>query len=254
MNDIITHEGNPGPLVEDRDGELFTNSLALAEGVGNPHKSVLQLIRQNVDDLEDFGGVAFEMRPFETPGGTQTREIAYLNEQQATLLLTYMRNNDVVKAFKKALVKAFFELRERVAVPQINVRDPGQLTKIAIQLIEVNRDLEAKVEQMTETVQAYDRIATAEGSLCVTDAAKALQVRPKDLFDYLKNHGWIFRRHGNKAWLGYQSKVQSGLLEHKVTTVLTADGDERITEQVRVTPKGMARLAKLFKPDIRDAA
>jgi hypothetical protein len=48
--------------------------------------------------------------------------------------------------------------------------------------------------------------------------------------------------------LGYQSKVAAGLLEHKVTTVLRADGTEKIVEQVRITPKGMTALAKLFPP------
>jgi len=34
-----------------------------------------------------------------------------------------------------------------------------------------------------------DRIATADGSLCLTDAAMELQVRPKDLIGYLTaNH------------------------------------------------------------------
>ena len=48
--------------------------------------------------------------------------------------------------------------------------------------------------------------------------------------------------------LGYQSKTASGLLEHKVTTVLRADGSEKVTEQVRVTPKGLEKLAKLIFP------
>jgi hypothetical protein len=62
---------------------------------------------------------------------------------------------------------------------------------------------------------------------------------------YLRTHEWIYRRPGAQSDLGYQSKVQSGLLEHKVTTVLRADGSEKIVEQVRITPKGLAALAKL---------
>ena len=85
------------PLVWECAGQSVTTSLAIAEGVGNPHSTVIKLIRQNSSDLEDFGGVRFEIQPFETAGGTQNREVATLNEQQSTLLLTYMRNNDVVK-------------------------------------------------------------------------------------------------------------------------------------------------------------
>jgi len=110
----------------DDTGCPVTTSKAIADGVGNPHKTVIQLVRQNVSDLEDFGGVAFEMRPFETRGGTQHREVAILNEPQSTLLMTYMRNNAVVREFKKRLVRAFFEMaRERQQAPEPAARAFG---------------------------------------------------------------------------------------------------------------------------------
>jgi phage regulator Rha-like protein len=100
--------------------EPMTTSETLADGVEMPHKSVLQLLRKYVEDLREWGGVAFEMRPLATEGGNQWREVAYLNEGQAMFLLTLMRNTPVVVAFKKALVKAFLELRARVtAVPAL---------------------------------------------------------------------------------------------------------------------------------------
>ena len=42
-------------------------------------------------------------------------KIYRLNEQQATLLITYLKNTEPVRAFKKALVKAFFEMRDELA-------------------------------------------------------------------------------------------------------------------------------------------
>jgi phage regulator Rha-like protein len=95
-------------------GELVTSSQAIADGTEYPHKSVIQLVRTHRADLEEFGLLAFEMRP--RPKGQHGGgdvEIALLNEPQATYLLTLMRNNEIVKAFKKALVKAFFALRRR---------------------------------------------------------------------------------------------------------------------------------------------
>ncbi len=97
-------------LVKDR--EALTTTLAIAEGTQNQHKTVIQLTRKYREDLGEFGGVAFEMRPFETTGGVQQREIALLNEPQATLLMTYMRNSPIVRQFKKRLVRAFYEMRE----------------------------------------------------------------------------------------------------------------------------------------------
>ncbi|MFO7753182.1 MAG: Rha family transcriptional regulator, partial [Desulfobacteraceae bacterium] len=64
---------------------------------GNQHHAVIQLVRNYKEDLEDFGRVAFEMRPFHTEGGIQKREVALLNEHQATLLLTYMKNTESIR-------------------------------------------------------------------------------------------------------------------------------------------------------------
>lgn len=90
--------------------EPMTTSLAIAEGTQNTHKAVIQLVRKYVDDLQEFGTLAFEMRK---SGGMPT-EVAFLNEPQATLLITYLRNTDTVRRFKIALVKAFYELRDRL--------------------------------------------------------------------------------------------------------------------------------------------
>ncbi|WP_441347883.1 Rha family transcriptional regulator, partial [Streptococcus suis] len=38
-----------------------------------------------------------------------------LNEHQATLLITFLKNTEQVANFKENLVKAFFELRQEVA-------------------------------------------------------------------------------------------------------------------------------------------
>jgi Rha family phage regulatory protein len=108
--------------------------------------------------------------------------------------------------------------------------------------------LETQVEDMREDVAAHERLTKADGSLNVTETAKNLGMRPKDLFKWLAEHGWTYKRPGSAAWLGYAAKCNDGLLEHKTTTVTRADGTEKITEQVRVTPKGLSRLAKLIKP------
>ncbi len=59
--------------LQTRMGEALTTSLAIAEGVGNPHSSVIRLIRDNISDFEELGRVGFENRPFETSGGSQNR-------------------------------------------------------------------------------------------------------------------------------------------------------------------------------------
>jgi len=104
------------------------------------------------------------------------------------------------------------------------------------------------VNEQAPMVSAHNRLAVADGSLNMTASAKHLQVRPMDLKAVLEADKWIYRRTGNKNWLGYQNKVQQGLIEHKVTTV-SIDGNDRVYEQFRITPKGLIKLAVLIESD-----
>lgn len=102
-------------LVKVEAGEPLTTSLHIAEWTGIKHKNVLETLRKYAQQLSLFGRVAFETRPFETAGGVQEREVALLNEGQATLLMTFMRNTAQVVDFKVALVKAFLSAKNLMA-------------------------------------------------------------------------------------------------------------------------------------------
>ncbi|MDP5210965.1 phage antirepressor [Microbulbifer sp. 2205BS26-8] len=120
------------------------------------------------------------------------------------------------------------------------------ILKIAMDSEQERLRLEGEVAELKPKVDAYDRIATSDGSLCITSAAKDLQTRPKDLFAWLQSHRWIYRRPGGR-WTAYQHRIQSGHLEHKVNAVERPDGSEKIVEQVLVTPKGLVKLAAAFE-------
>lgn len=91
-------------LVEIRRQAAITTSLAVADGCEVQHKNVLAMVRRYKVEFEEFGEIAFETRF--NPQGRST-EIALLNEDQATYLITLLRNTDIVRAFKRRLVKAF---------------------------------------------------------------------------------------------------------------------------------------------------
>jgi len=101
-------------LVILKNNEAFTTSQIIAEGTGNQHKNVKELIVKYQDDLKDFGKVHVLNATLETKGGVQ--EITYyeLNEEQATFLMTLLRNSKVVVAFKKELVKQFYVMRQYI--------------------------------------------------------------------------------------------------------------------------------------------
>ncbi|WP_281545237.1 phage antirepressor [Grimontia sp. SpTr1] len=124
------------------------------------------------------------------------------------------------------------------------------ILKLAMQAEEEKLKLQAQVAEDRPKVEAYHLIADSQGSLCITDAAKNLQLQPKALFAWLAANRWIYKRPDGKSWIGYQDKLQRGLLEHKVTTV-----NQRTVEQVRVTSKGLVVLAERLAPgslDLKD--
>lgn len=140
---------------------------------------------------------------------------------------------------------------QTIALP--NFTDPAEAAVAwaaefkAKQLAQVQvTQLETKVTEMTVDVQAFNQLTKADGSLCITDAAKALGKGQKELHKWLSAHDWIYKRAGSAHWLGYVDKEKSGYVEHKVTEVTRGDGSTKIVEQVRITPKGLAKLAKTF--------
>lgn len=94
--------------------EPFTTSEVIAECAGVKRHAIQALIQQHEKDFREFGKVAFEMRPLEGSRTGQMVKVYHLNEQQATLLMTYLRNTDVVRAFKKELVRQFFAMRKEL--------------------------------------------------------------------------------------------------------------------------------------------
>jgi phage regulator Rha-like protein len=139
-------------------GDLTTTSMRVANGTGNEHASVLRLIRDNLADLNEFGRVGFEIAPFDTAGGVQRREVAVLNEQHATLLMTYLRNSDVVREFKKRLVHEFYRLRNQtpLAIPNHAEALRGWAAEI-----EARELAESKVRELAGPASSWNELAEA---------------------------------------------------------------------------------------------
>ena len=91
--------------------EPFTTSDVIAEMTGNSYRSVQRIIEKQSDRLSRFGRVRFEITPTQTKGGVQNKKVYHLNEQQATLLMTFLKNTDVVADFKVELVRQFYAMR-----------------------------------------------------------------------------------------------------------------------------------------------
>ena len=242
------------PVVQVKGGEVFANSRDVASFFGKNHRDVTRAIANLIAQDPELGVRNFAQTPYVEPSTGQSYRSFDMDRDGFTYLAMGFTGTKALK-WKKRYVEAFNAMEAEVrrqadGGPSIDLNDPSALRGLLLNYSERAEAQQRQIEELMPSREALDRISEADGSLNITETAKALQMRPKDLFAWLRQNGWIYRRAGARHDLGYQSKTTAGLLEHKVTTILRADGSETIREQVRVTPKGLTKLAALIKPAV----
>jgi phage antirepressor YoqD-like protein/phage regulator Rha-like protein len=236
------------------DAPVTMSSREIAELVESRHDTVKRTVDRCVErgsfacpptvDVQEIGG---NNRAYTTS--------AYLLDKRSSIIVVAQ----LCPEFTARLVDRWQELEAQAEKnaqapafdPANLLENPAAMRGLLLGYTEKVIELEARVEDMRGDVEALDRISNADGTLTVTETAKALTMRPSDLFNWLANNGWIYKRPGAALWLGYQSKCNKGLLWHKTTTIIRPDGSEKITEQLRVTAKGLTVLARFIKPVAR---
>ena len=130
--------------------------------------------------------------------------------------------------------------------PMKLLNDPAAMRGLLLGYTEKVLSLELTVATQAPKVEAFDRIAEADGCLGLQEAGKALQQKPNKFIGWLREKGWIYRRAGSKNNLGHAEKVNSGYVTHKVKTIDLPDGSQKVCEQAMITPKGLAKLAMML--------
>ena len=97
----------------------LTTSDIIAEYAKVNYRSIQRTIEKHQKRLEKFGQVRFEITAVKYGRGTNDKKIYYLTEEQATLLITFLKNTDVVADFKTELVRQFYEMRTELQKRQI---------------------------------------------------------------------------------------------------------------------------------------
>ena len=88
--------------------EPFTTSKVIADRTGMNHRRVKEAIRKHEHEIRSFGLLGAYAT--ESSGG-RPEEIYRLNEQQATFLMTLLKNTPIVVDFKAELVRQFYAMR-----------------------------------------------------------------------------------------------------------------------------------------------
>ncbi len=88
---------------------IFTDSMVIAQGTGNEHESVVALIKKYEIKFMKLGN--FEFTDLKSGKRGRPTRIYLLNEPQATLLITFLDNTELVVDFKLELVQQFYHMR-----------------------------------------------------------------------------------------------------------------------------------------------
>ena len=224
--------------------EVLMSSREIAKLCEKRHDNVLR-------DIERLNASYTEM------GLLKIKETLYTHEQNGMQYREFLLNRaqcvDLISGYRAdmriRINRRWMELEEQICQPVYAIPQTyAEALQLAADMAKENERQAALLAEAAPKVQALERISRADGDCCITDAAKLLKVRPRELFDWLSANAWIYKRNGRGAWIGYQDKVQAGYLRHSEYCYNNGN-DEFLRVQVNVTPKGIAKLAEELMGD-----
>jgi phage antirepressor YoqD-like protein len=222
---------------------LTMTSREIAELTGKAHSNVMRDVRAMMDALEQDSKLNPVCRTTTYRGSNGQDYDQY--ELDKDTCLTLMLGYDAVARMK--VVKRWQELERQAERrdPMEMLNDPAVLRQALLGYSEKVMALETKVEEMAPKVAVHDRIADAEGSITIREAANTLRFPERKFVQWLLMNDWCYRRAGHKSLLAYADKVKAGYLYLKQTPIQDVHtGEERLSEQVRITPLGLTALAR----------
>lgn len=220
-------------------GALTMNSVEIADLVEKRHDHVMRDIRAMIEGLEieapNFGGSYL---------GENGRALPCFNLPK-DLTLTLVAGYNV--KLRKRIIDRWLELEAKAQPAPLDYSNPQVLLGVLDHLQSKVREQNEVIEIQSSKVKQLARLEAAKGSMCLSDAAKTLGVRRDDLIARLAAERWIFKRAGNKNWLAYDTKRQTGLMEHDDHIYFDSEQRERISTRCLVTAKGLVKLAEILE-------
>ncbi len=215
------------------DASITMSSREIAELTGKRHDHVMRDARKMLTDLYGEQGVPKFGGTYLNPQNGQEYPDFCLPKRECLILVS-----GYSVELRARIIDRWMELEARPQVPDFS--NPAVV-------LGVIGHLQERVQEQQVRLKKLDRLESAKGSMCVTDAAKTLNVTRTWLFDFMSSRRWIYKRPGNKNWLAYDDKRKSLLLEHDDHLYMDDLGQERVSTRVLVTAKGLVKLAELIE-------
>ncbi|CAK00834.1 phage antirepressor Ant [Bartonella tribocorum] len=144
----------------------------------------------------------------------------------------------------------FIECEKRVkqvVTPQIDYSSPKAMIGFLNYLQGQIDQKDTIIEDLTPKAMALESLQRHDGLFGLTEAAKILEMQPKQFIQFLQQKGWIYRRAAGGNLLPYQDKIQKQLMDCPTITLQTASGIEKVIPCAKITTKGMGLLSQELK-------
>lgn len=229
--------------------ELKTTSRIIAERFDKEHYAVLRAIRDLIDKNPEWGAVNFASFKINDLTGESTSHYEMTRDGYAMLVMGFTGKKAM--EWKIKFLEAFNAMEQQVRsqsqTATIDLNDPAQLVPLLSNYAQRTQVAEAKVLELSPKAEAFDRLDTAEGNLTVRPAAKVLGIPEGKLIRWLEVNRWAFRQNGKGPLQAYIEKKNAGYLDHKLGRYVDGStGEDKVSITLVITPKGIARLAKLI--------
>ncbi|WP_273782663.1 antA/AntB antirepressor family protein [Bartonella sp. ML69XJBT] len=155
--------------------------------------------------------------------------------------LSMVENNKKGREARLYFIKCE-RLLKQVVTPQIDYSTPQALLGVLNHLQSQIEQKDHVIAELTPKAEALDGLKRSDGLFGLIEAAKMLEVRPKDLTDYLRKHDWVYRRAPGAPLLPYQDKIKKGFMDCPAITIQRPDGTEKILPSTKITSRGLACL------------
>lgn len=188
--------------------------------------------------------------PTLTKGGTQN--LLYINESNLYKTIFHSRKESAERFTDWVTSEVLPSIRKTGGYIQ------GQETMtdselMAKALMVAQRQIEERnkqIEEMAPKALFAEAVSSSNTSILVGELAKLIsqngyKIGQNRLFDWLRRNGYLMQT-GSSRNLPKQRYVEQGLFEIKETTVLNADGSNRLTKTTKVTGKGQVYFVNKF--------
>ncbi|WP_375693217.1 MULTISPECIES: phage antirepressor KilAC domain-containing protein [unclassified Bartonella] len=214
------------------------SSREIAELCGKEHRNVMRDIRQILTELKielsEFAG-------FYRDSTGRTLPCYNLPKRECLILVSGYST-----ALRAKIIDRWQELERQVATPQINLanalENPLTIKQLLLESINQLEDLRNEVSTLKPKAEALEGLKRSDGLFGLIEAAKMLEVRPKDLTNYLRKHDWVYRRAPGAPLLPYQDKIKKGFMDCPAITIQRPDGTEKVLPSTKITSRGLACL------------